>query len=381
MLVIHSVTLVSSEAAHDEAWIAFEGGTVVANGTGETWRELQPSEVQDARGRILVPGFVDMHCHGGGAAAFDSGDEQLDTALAVHLAHGSTTVIASLVTMTPERTVDCLRSLVAAIPTRPQLAGIHLEGPFLTAEHKGAHEEALLRDPELPIVEAFLEAGDGQIRQVTMAPERHGAMAATRAFVAAGVAVAVGHCSARYDEALAAFENGASILTHAFNGMDDVLHRAPGPVLAAVDRGDVTLEIIVDGTHVHDAVIRMLFDLAPGRVALITDAMSAACAADGRYRLGNLDVDVVDGVARLHGHGSIAGSTLTMDAAFRRAVHHLGRSLPQAVAATSAIPAKALSLHGNVGHLGHGARANAVLLTPELEIEQVWLDGTPLPRA
>ena len=169
-------------------------------------------------------------------------------------------------------------------------------------------------------MERLLEASGGMLRQITIAPEHHGASEAIARFVDAGVAVAVGHTGADFETTLAAFGAGASILTHAFNGMRGIHHRAPGPVVAAMHADHVTLEIINDGVHVHPDVVRLAFAGAHGRVALVTDAMAAAGAADGSYLLGSLRVVVEGGVARLLEGGSIAGSTLTQDAALRRAV-------------------------------------------------------------
>lgn len=196
--------------------------------------------------------------------------------------------------------------------------------------------------PSPEAVERLLAAGEGIVRQVTLAPELPGAMDAVDAFVAAGVVVAVGHTEADHDVAAAAFDRGAQLVTHAFNAMPGLGHRAPGPVGAALGRDHVALEVIADGVHVHPEVIRTLFAAAPRRVILVTDAMSATGLGDGEYRLGGLDVEVKDGRPVLAGTDTLAGSTLTMERAIEMATA-AGVPLDLARAAASTVPARLLA--------------------------------------
>jgi N-acetylglucosamine-6-phosphate deacetylase len=213
---------------------------------------------------------------------------------------------------------------------------------------------------------------------VTLAPEMPGGMDALRQFVDASVVVAVGHCAADYDAAIAAFDAGASILTHAFNAMPGIHHRAPGPVAAAMDCHGVTLEVINDGVHVHPAVVRLAFEGAAGRIALITDAMAATGSADGQYQLGTLRVTVTDGVARLADGGSIAGSTLTLDTALRLAVTSVGLPVEVAVQALTETPARAIGRERDLGALAPGFAADAVLLDADFTVQGVWAAGSRL---
>ncbi len=190
--------------------------------------------------------------------------------------------------------------------------------------------------------------------------------------------VAVGHTVGTYDQARAAFDAGATLLTHAFNAMPGIHHRAPGPIAAAVDDDRVTLELILDGVHVHPSVASMLLRAAPGRVAFVTDAMGAAGSADGSYTLGSLAVTVTDGVAHVAGTDTIAGSTLTQDAALRNAVTLAGQTLPDAVAALTSVPAAALGLGDRLGRLAPGFAADLVALSPSLEVQRVWGAGRPI---
>ncbi|MRH29068.1 N-acetylglucosamine-6-phosphate deacetylase [Microbacterium sp. SYP-A9085] len=376
--VIHSARLVDDGSVTDDAWVAFAAGTVAARGTGAGWRELAPRAVDDAHGAWLTPGFVDIHGHGGGGAAYDDGEAAIATARAVHRAHGTTRAVISLVTA-PIEDLAARAAVVAELAAAdPTVLGSHLEGPFLDVGHKGAHPASLLRAPDAAAIDRLLEAGAGTIRQVTLAPELPGGMAAIRRLSAAGVAVAVGHTDADDAAARAAFDAGATILTHAFNAMPGIHHRAPGPVVAALNDERVTLEVIADGTHVHPDVIRLLVQGAPGRVALVTDAMAAAAAGDGEYNLGGLAVSVSGGVARLVEGGAIAGSTLTQDAAIRLMVTRVGMPLPAAVAAATAVPAAAVGVADRFGSLAPGRAADAVLLDDALTVRRVWVDGAPV---
>ncbi|UOE42515.1 N-acetylglucosamine-6-phosphate deacetylase [Agromyces larvae] len=378
--VIHSARVITGAERSDDGWVRFEGDRVAARGLGDGWRDaLAPdAQVTDAAGRLLVPGFIDLHGHGGAGVAYDEGAEAIERGLSMHAAHGTTRAVLSLVTAPVDRLAEQLAVVAEASRRDPRVLGAHLEGPFLDHEFRGAHDPALLRQADAAAVERLLEASGGALRQVTIAPEHPGALDAIDRFVEAGVRVAVGHTGADFDTALAAFQAGASILTHAFNGMRGIHHRAPGPVVAAMHADHVTLEIVNDGVHVHPDVVRLAFRGAPGRVALITDAMAAAGAADGRYDLGSLEVEVVDGVARLVEGGSIAGSTLTLDAALRRAVRDGGIPLEEAIGALTVTPAAAIGRAHDLGRLDRGFAADAVLLDDDLAVEAVWGAGTRL---
>jgi N-acetylglucosamine-6-phosphate deacetylase len=326
-------------------WVEVAGGLVTAVGGGPPPR---PADV-DAGPVTVVPGFVDTHVHGGGGGAFsDATAEATRTAVGLHRRHGTTSMLASLVSAPAED----LRRQVAVLAEHVEegsLAGIHLEGPWLSARRGGAHEPSALRDPDPGEVDALLAAGRGTIRMVTLAPELAGADAAIRRVVGAGAVAAVGHTDGTYAQTRAAIEAGATVATHLFNAMRAVHHREPGPVVALVEDDRVTLEMIADGTHLHPALYREVVARAGhDRVSLVTDAMAAAGMPDGDYELGSMAVHVVAGVARLAGRDTIAGSTATMDALFRRAVDEGGAdpdaALLAAVAQTSVVPARALGL-------------------------------------
>ncbi|WP_417554463.1 N-acetylglucosamine-6-phosphate deacetylase [Microbacterium sp.] len=378
--VIHSARIVDGDGTVvEDAWVRFEDGIVAARGTGAGWADAD--DVIDAasaagEGAILAPGFIDMHGHGGAGSSYDDGADAIRTARAMHRSHGTTRAVISLVTATIDQLVGQLTDIADLMRTDADILGSHLEGPFLDPGHHGAHETSLLRHPEAADIARLLEAGRGTVRQVTIAPELPGGLDAVRQIVASGTAVAVGHTNADAAIAAAAFDAGASILTHAFNAMNGIHHRAPGPILTAAAERGVVLEGIADNFHLHPHVIHLLFDIAPGRVALITDAMAAAGSADGHYDLGAVKVTVKDGMARADDTGSIAGSTLTQDIALRRAVD-AGVPLGEAVRALTATPAGAIGFDGSLGLLQSGHVADAVLLDADLTVHAVWTGAAP----
>lgn len=346
--------------------IAATGGATDAPPPAETTLEL--------RGRTLAPGFIDLHCHGGAGASVDEGAAAIASALALHRAHGTTRSVLSLVAAPIDELEASLRTIAQLARDDTTIVGAHLEGPFLAPERRGAHALEHLRSPDPATVDRLVAAADGHLAQVTLAPELPGAIDAIARFRAAGVVVAVGHTSADAATARAAFDAGATLLTHAFNAMPGIHHRAPGPIAAAIDDERVTIELVLDGVHVDLAVARLLLRAAPGRVALVTDAMAAAGCGDGDYRLGSLEVTVTGGVARVVADRAIAGSTLTTDAALRLA-RACGIDETVAIAALTAVPAHVLGRGGEWGVLEPGRAADVVVLDGEGRVERVWADG------
>ncbi|KRA22131.1 N-acetylglucosamine-6-phosphate deacetylase [Microbacterium sp. Root61] len=378
-LVVHSARLVDDGRIVEDAWVRFDGEHVVAAGVGDGWRGMATDEIVDAvatagAGALLTPGMIDIHGHGGAGVAYDDGPEAIRQARALHRAHGTTRAVLSLVTADLDALERRTAMVADLVDSDPDILGSHLEGPFLAPARKGAHDETLLVHPAASAVERLLEAGRGTVRQVTLAPELPGGMEAIALLRAAGSAAAVGHTTADAATTAAAFDAGATILTHAFNAMPGLGHREPGPVGAAASDPRVTLEIIADGVHVHPEVIRIAFAAAPGRIALVTDAMAAAGVGDGHYLLGSLSVDVHDGVARLSEGGAIAGSTLTQDAALRTAVA-AGVPLECAVHALTTAPARAIGRVADLGALTPGYLADAVLWDADLQVRRVWTAG------
>jgi N-acetylglucosamine-6-phosphate deacetylase len=357
----------------DEFWMLVDGDTITATGTGAA---PAADHRVDVGGRWLVPGFIDLHCHGGGGFSYDDGADSIRAALAVHRAHGTTRSVLSLVA-NPLASLRTSLETIAALDD-PLVLGAHLEGPFLDPGHRGAHNVDFLREPLPGDVAELLHAAGGHLRQLTIAPELPNALEAIEVLVEAGVTVAVGHTNASFEQAEHAFAAGARLLTHAFNAMEGIHHRAPGPVVAAFDDDRVVLELILDGLHVRPEVARLAFSSAPGRIALVTDAMAAAGASDGDYQLGSLAVTVAGGRAVLRGTDTIAGSTLTLDRALRIAIGEVGLAPREAVEAVTLTPAKALGLEHRHGLLAEGSAADAVLLDHDWQVSAVWANGERL---
>lgn len=330
----------------------------------------------DLRGHWIVPGFVDIHVHGGGGASFSGGThEQARTVIDTHRGHGTTTMLASTVTGDLDELAR-QAGVLAELAEDGELAGIHFEGPFISPHRCGAHQPALLRDPAPADVRKLVEAGRGQTRMLTLAPELPGGLDSVRLLADSGVIAAVGHTDSSYDAVREAVEAGATVATHLFNAMPALGHRAPGPVAALLEDERVTVELIDDGVHLHPAVLQLAFGRAGrGRVAFITDAMGAAGMGDGRYPLGPMEVDVQDGVARLVDGGSIAGSTLTLDSAFRRAVTVDRLPVADVVDALSATPAKLLGAYDRIGSLEPGKDADLVVLDEDFTLAGIMRKG------
>lgn len=374
--LLHSALLTDEHGETPDGWVLLDGDAIAEVGQGSDLP--QADERVDLGGARLAPGFIDIHGHGGGGHAYDDGGEELAAALATHRAYGTTRSVISLVANPLVALRSSLAEIASLTETDPLVLGAHLEGPFLAAERRGAHNADFLRSPEPEDVDGLLEAARGTLRQITLAPELPGAMEAIRTLVAAGVRVAVGHTEADYETAARAFDTGATMLTHAFNAMNGIHHRAPGPVVAALEDERVTLELVLDGHHVHETVAALAMREAPGRVALVTDGMAAAGAADGDYRLGSLNVTVREGLAVLSGTDTIAGSTLTQDAALRRAVHGIGLPWSEAVAALTSVPARTLGFGDRLGLLAPGYAADAVALDDDGRVTAVWAAGRRL---
>jgi N-acetylglucosamine-6-phosphate deacetylase len=364
-------------------WIRVAGGVIEAVGPG-----LPPGPGQPGiQGHWALPGFIDMHVHGGGGASFTEGDERAAVrAAAFHRRHGSTRIIASLVTA-PAGVLAGRASMLADLADDHVIDGIHLEGPFLSAARRGAQDPRYLIPPDVALFERLHAAARGALRMITIAPELPGATDVIRAAVSAGVIAAAGHTDASAEVTAAAVDAGITHATHLFNGMRPLGHREPGPAGALLDR-QVSCEVIADGAHLHDAAIRLAARAAgPGNLVLVTDAMTAAGMGDGDYRLGELDVTVAGGVARLGGAsggapgamGSIAGSTATMDAVARRAITSVGLSVPQVAQAAAATPARLLGLGEITGALRPGLAADIVVLDEALRVGAVLARGQLVP--
>jgi N-acetylglucosamine-6-phosphate deacetylase len=322
---------------------------------------------------IAAPGFVDLQVNGFAGVDFLAADSgAFETASDALLEAGVTAFLPTFITSAEADLVQALR----AIPSRTRgarILGAHLEGPFISPFRLGTHPPQFRRDPDPALLERMLEAGS--VRLVTLAPELPGALELVDVLHARGVAVSLGHSDATAAEANAAFDRGVRTVTHVFNAMRPLMHRDPGIVGAALVRSEVVLQAIVDGVHLDPDTVRLLWRVAGGRLALVTDAVAGAGLGDGTYNLGSVEIGVRDGVVRRR-DGVLSGSSLTMIEAVRNLVG-LGVPLEQAVDAASAVPARVLGLEG-IGRLAPGNPADIVVLNDALEIDRVVVGGETL---
>jgi len=369
--------VVTPDGVLTPGWIQTGGTRIEAVAPG--YPPGQTGNATDVHGQWILPGFVDMHAHGGGGTSFTEGTAQdAHAAAAFHLARGTTSIVASLVTA-PLGELEQRAALLAPLVAGEVLAGLHLEGPFLSPARCGAQDPRYMLTPDVAAFERLHAAAAGHLKVITIAPELPGARKLIKAAADAGVTAAVGHTDATTEVTAAAIDAGATHATHLFNGMRPPHHREPGPAGALLDRDEVSCEVIADGVHLHDTTIRLTARIAgPGRLVLVTDAMAAAGLPDGRYRLGSRQVSVAGGVARLiddEGRpGAIAGSTATMAGVVRRAAA-AGLPVPDVAAAASTTPARVLGLAGRLGALRPGLAANLVICDDDLAVRAVMLRG------
>ena len=319
---------------------------------------------------IAVPGFVDLQVNGFAGVDFLGADaDGFATAGDALLETGVTAYLPTLITSAEADLVNALRS-VPETRYGPRILGVHLEGPFLSPARLGTHGLRARRDPDPVLLDRLLEAGP--VKLMTLAPELPGALDLVGILQARGVTVSLGHTNATAAEANAAFDRGVRTVTHVFNAMRPLAHRDPGIVGAALVRPDVVLQAIVDGVHLDPDVVRLLWAVASGRLALVTDATAAAGLGDGTYALGEIEIVVTDDVVR-RGDGVLAGSALTMPQAVRNLVT-AGAPLERALEAASTVPAQVLGLP-HLGRLVPGGPADVTVLDDRLEVVRAIVGG------
>lgn len=355
--------------------VFIEKGTIVALRPSDAGVE-QGTHVIDATGMWVAPGLIDIHVHGSaGHDTMDATPEAIHGMARFFAQHGVTAYLPTTITATLERT----QAAIACVKGCPQPQdgaqhlGIHLEGPYLNPEHKGAQPPEYLRDPDPNEFEAWLQTG--VVRLITIAPECDGALNLIERGVHAGIEFAAGHSGATYEQMIQAADHGLRQATHTFNGMLGLHHREPGTVGAVLADDRIYAQVIADGIHLHPAVVKILVR-AKGveRTILITDAIRAAGLADGDYELGGQIIAVREGIARTAA-GSLAGSTLTMDTALRNVIRYTGLSLGEALQMATSTPAEAMGWSGRKGVIAPGADADLILLDADLNVRLTMIGG------
>lgn len=359
----------------DEVW---DGGTILIE-DGEIRRvsrePLAADKVVEMQDHYLVPGFVDLQVNGAFGVDVVSHPERLGELSAALPATGVTYYLPTLVTQPLGRYPGVIGGLELGTGEGAAPLGLHLEGPFISPQKRGAHAAEAVAEPEPEALGELLDAG--RVEMVTLAPEMPGAGTLIELAVERGTVVSLGHSAASFEEAMSGFDLGATSVTHLFNAMSPLHHRDPGLPGAAMSHPSARCGMVADGRHVHPAMVRLAFErLGPDRMYLVTDAMAAAGMGAGEYELAGRTVSLKDGIPRLE-DGTLAGSVLTMDEAIRNTLEFTGCSLPEAVRMTTATPA-ALIRATHKGRLEAGCDADVVALSPELEVEATWIGGNLL---
>lgn len=386
--VIHAGRLLTPHEEISDAVIILDGTKIAAAGHRDSVHVPAGAHEILARDMTVIPGFVDIHIHGaGGHDVMSSTEEALGTVARTVASHGTTSILATTVTAPPDETRRCLEGIARYIsspsnthpPESPaaEIAGIHLEGPFISLTRRGVHPAGAIAKPSTTLLDRYLEVAGGTAKILTLAPEIQGALELVERAFARGVVVALGHTDATYEQAHTAIFRGARHAVHVFNAMRPFSHRETGVLGAVLTDSSVTAEVIADGVHVDDPAIRLLLATkGPELVILVSDGTAATGMKDGTYRLGTFDVTVSGGVCR-NREGKLAGSTLTLDRAVQHMVR-LGVPLIEAVRMATFNPARRVGLEGRKGVIAPGADADLVFLTPELKVARVFSRGVGL---
>ncbi|HWG59811.1 MAG TPA: N-acetylglucosamine-6-phosphate deacetylase [Candidatus Acidoferrales bacterium] len=385
---IYASRILTPQEEIADSVILVEDGRVTAIGHRDEVRLPAGCADYVATGATVVPGFVDLHIHGaGGHDVMEGTARALDRITATVARFGTTSMVATTVSAPLEETCHSLEGIARYVRNREEpkeasrphaeIVGIHLEGPFISKARRGVHPVDAMAKPSTEAFGRLLEAADGLVRILTLAPELPGALDLIRAAVAAGVVAAMGHTDADYEQARAAIQEGARHAVHVYNAMRPFTHRDPGILAAIMTDPEVTAEIIADGIHVAAPAIQMLIGTKGfDTVLAVSDGIAATGMPDGKYRLGNFEVNVEGGVCR-NAEGRLAGSTLTLDRAVRNLVG-LGVPFVDAIRMVTILPARRLGLAGKKGIIAIGADADFVVLTPDLRVAGVMARGVGL---
>lgn len=380
--LLHVGSAITPTSEIRDAGILIRDGEIERIGKRDEFELPAGSQEIRAGDSVAIPGFIDVHIHGaGGRDVMEGTREALSTITKKVAQHGTTSIVATTVTASTDDTLHAVEGMSKYIPQqletgdfRAEILGIHFEGPFLSKERRGVHPPNLLQPPSAEVLQKFLHAAAGNARILTIAPELLGAIPCIDAARSLGMVISIGHTDATYEQARAAIAHGAHHATHAYNAMRPFSHRDPGVIGAVLTSPEVNAELIADGIHVDEIAMKVLLQAkGPEHVVLISDGTPATGMPDGKYKLGGIDVTVVDGVCR-DAAGKLAGSTLTLDRALRNIVA-LGIPLANAVRMLTLNPATILGIEFKKGALRTGADADILLLNEALQITHVWARG------
>ncbi|MCR4401260.1 MAG: N-acetylglucosamine-6-phosphate deacetylase [Firmicutes bacterium] len=386
-MIIKNADILTPRGIMVSGFVVTCGGKIAKVGSHGEFREYPTSghEVFDARGLTLVPGFVDIHVHGGGGHDVLEGTYEAVAAMCrAHAVHGTTSLLPTTMAARHEDLLDAVRAVADAARRGTggaEVLGVHLEGPWINPESRGAQALEAIRPPSVAELDRLIGESGGLVRITTVAPELEGACEFIEEAVARGVRVSLGHSMASFEEVVCAMRSGATHITHAFNAMSGLHHRRPGMVGAMLACDELTAEAILDGFHLHPAAVAVLHKCkGVDKLALVTDATMAACMQEGEYELGGQRVSFADGAVRLP-DGNLAGSALTLDRAVRRAMDDLGITLAQAVAMASQVPARVAGVYDRKGSIENGKDADMVLIDRSGMIGATFVRGVLVHQA
>jgi len=380
--LLHVARAFAPTAEIADAGILLRDGVIESIGPREAVTLPAGAQEISAPGQTAIPGFLDVHIHGaGGHDVMEASPEALTAVTKMAARHGTTSMVATTVTASPDDTLRRIEGIANYIcvqheiaDARAEILGLHFEGPFISPLRRGVHPPEWIKLPSADLLEKFLHAAAGHAQILTIAPELLGATPCIEAARKAGMVVAIGHTDATYEQARAAIARGAHHAVHVYNAMRPFSHRDSGVIGAVLTSPEISAELIADGVHVDEAAMKLLVQAkGAGGVILISDGISATGMPDGNYMLGHLEVTVSGGVCR-NSEGKLAGSTLTLDRALRNIVN-LGASLADAVRMLTLNPATLLGLEFKKGVLRSGADADLVLLDEALQITSVFARG------
>jgi N-acetylglucosamine-6-phosphate deacetylase len=383
--LLHVGRALTPTAEIADAGLLLRDGVIAAIGPRESLTLAPGAREISALDQTAIPGFLDVHIHGAGGHDVMEGTTDALAAVTKTVArHGTTSIVATTVTASPDATIRSIEGIAKYIcvqhettDARAEVLGLHFEGPFISPARRGVHPSEWVRLPSAELLEKFLQAAEGHAQILTIAPELLGAMPCIDAARKAGMAVAMGHTDATYEQARAAIAHGARHAVHVYNAMRPFSHRDSGVIGAVLTSTEVSAELIADGVHVDEAAMKLLLQAKGAKgVILISDGISATGMPDGKYMLGQFEVTVSGGVCR-NSEGKLAGSTLTLDRALRNIVA-LGASLADAVRMLTLNPATLLGLEFKKGALRTGADADILLLDEALQIRSVFTRGKAL---
>jgi len=382
---ISNGTVITPFETIENGAVIFEDGKITAVGRRDEIEVPTGARIIEASQKIVTPGFIDIHVHGGkGRSVMDASAEAVSELAKFEASHGTTAFLPTTISASQEKLLDAAKAVKVAMEKETkgaEVLGIHLEGPYISTERRGGQDLDFIRPPSLDELREIVKVSDQKVKIVTLAPELDGAERLIDELRDLGIVASMGHSNATYKEAVDAIKRGVRHSAHVFNGMRSFHHREPGVLGAVLLHDEVTAELISDGVHVHPAAMKLLTRVkGPERMVLVTDAVRATGMPDGEYRLGKQNVIVKNGVCRLES-GELAGSTLTMDVALRNMVELVGASLQEAVRMATVNPAKVIGVEDRKGSIEPGKDADLVILDEKLNICSTIVKGEVLAKS